>query len=634
MDLIQAVKNGKTGGIVIVDDSYATPVGVASQETLSEVSNIIDTRPECYEALGKALNLAAEHTHGDLMKAVEQGAAALWPLYKAGGVAGEALEPLFADSKLKSLAHSEALKAIERFCEKKLRITPKTFASLDDAKLALSDCSIAFVDFRLHDGASNSESIMGHGQFAEHYKARPTVEGIPAPKLIYLISSSLPNRAQLKAFRDATGIRMAFFSSLRKSDIDESLLLSEVNKWKYKYPQSFKLDGYINVVSTTIKEAAADLAKQLDAIELHELGMLNAFRLDVEGESLQEYLSWLVSEALASRIRSAPPMQNKLLPSEGEIPLDGKAEVGTALFELFSQIAVSPISTNTKAPRFGDIYRVMPKVKQGDTESTGAGVVSAQRRVLLVISPACDLQRAKPEDSVLCVEGSETTPRASVFELTQRASTLFGESVHLAKYMDGTKPKYTKLAWDKKRLVTLSVKELMATKKYKKVARLSEMFAQEAKEQALSTASRVGLPVHPSFAASTEVFIRMKFGEVDQHHDFSASADFTCAVVLRGRRRDAKPNETQSFIAFTEQFADWMRRDFLPMVKQRFEAPINAKFLNVEKFFNDWRPGYQVELSGSNRKAYLSGALSFGLVDEIDTGDVANNVLDIQVRAS
>ncbi len=632
MDLIQAIKKGKTGGVVIVDDSYSLPAGIATQETLSEVSHIISIRAECHEALADALGLLDERAHGDVMQAVERGASALWPLYQSGGLVQEALEPIFADSKLKAEGHSEALSAIERFCKKKLRIVPQTFATLEDAKTALSGCSIAFVDFRLRDGATNSASIQSHGKFADQYKAKPLVDGIETPKLIYLISSSLPDRSELKTFRDATGIRMAFFGALRKSDIDENLLLSEVNKWKYKYPQSIKLDSYINVVSTTIKDAAAALASQLDAIELHELGMLNAFRLDVEGESLQEYLSWLVSEALASRIRSAPPMQEKLLPREGEIPLDGKAEIGTALFELFSQIAVSPVSSSTKAPRFGDIYRIMPKAREVKENSPAA--VGGQKKVLLVISPACDLQRAGPEDSVLCVSGSETTPKSSAFELTQQGSTLFGESVHLAKYMDGAKARYTKLSWDKKRLVTLSVKELMSTAKYKKVARLSEMFAQEAKEQALSTASRVGLPVHPSFVASTEVFIRMKFGDAQHHHDLSASADFTCAAVLRGRRKDSTSKDTQSFIAFTEQFADWMRREFIPAAKLKFTSTVNTKFLNVERFFADWKPGYQVELGGSNKKVLAGGVLSFSLVDQIDTGDAANNIFDIQVRAS
>lgn len=632
MDLIQAVKQGKTGGVVIVDDSYATPVGVASQEALSEVSSIVSTRTECHDELSKALGLTPGHSFSDLMNAIERGAAAMWPLYQQGGAVADALEPLFASAELRISAHSTALLAIEKFCKKKLKTVPRKFASLADAKIALSECSIAFVDFRLRDGASNPASINSHGMFSEHYQARPTVNGIAAPKLIYLISSSLPDRSELKAFRDATGIRMAFFGALRKSDIDEGLLLSEVNKWKYKYPQSLKLDGYINVVSETIQEATAALRHQLDAIELHELGMLNAFRLDAEEESLQEYLSWLVSEALASRIRSAPSMQRKLLPSEGEIPLDGKTEVGTTLFELFSQIAVSPVSAGTMAPRFGDIYRIVPKGKVG--AASPAQGEPPQQKVLLVISPACDLQRADPGDSVLCVAGSETTPRASVFELTQQGSTLFGENVHLAKYMDGTKPKYTKLSWDKKRLVTLSVKELMLPKKYTKVARLSEMFAQEAKEQALSTASRVGLPVHPSFAASTEVFIRMKFGDVDCHHDLSTSSEFTCAAVLRGRRKDTKSKDTQSFVAFTEQFADWLRRDFLPTARKKFKGPVSAKFMNVERFFNDWKPGYQIELGGSNRKTFEGGALSFSLVDELDIGDVANNIFDIQVRAN
>lgn len=208
---------------------------------------------------------------------------------------------------------------------------------------------------------------------------------------------------------------------------------------------------------------------------------------------------------------------------------------------------------------------------------------------------------------------------------------LFGQGSHVIQYGDGEQSKYGYLAWSKKSLSTVTVKDLSSRRKYVKVARLSELFAQEVKEYVLSDVSRIGLPVYPSFCVSTQALVRMKFGDVVFQKDVSAES-FECAVVIKGRR-DPEQSKDGTFLAFTEQFIDWMRTEFLQDAKEQFVGQAPTKFGNVEKHLTQWTKDFHIELNSNKTRNDLDGALVFKLVEELTDGNAVNNTVEIIVAA-
>lgn len=623
MDLTKVLASDADSRVVIIDDHFAPPdLSRLDADALTRLYRQINRHAFQRRDLASLLGLDVKTQAGVLMGLVEANAQRLWDAYQDDTHTHGYLATLFSDMELDRGADRQALDTISTFCKNELQLNPLTFGSLASASEALKTCTIAFVDFRFKAGIAVDKAISGHQNYRESYQAKYEFDSQKLPKIVYLISSSLPRPENLQAFRVATGLRAAFFKPIRKSDLTPDLLSAEIRRWKVRYPAAFKLDMYLTEMSDAVSASAKALGGQLDGLELHDLAMLNMFKLAVERESLQDYLTWLLSEALASKLRSTPRLQLPLLPNEGGLaPLDGKMKLGTVLFELFSQIAISPLPAAKSPPAFGDVY-----VRAKDYKK------STSREVMLAITPACDMLRCDPEDEVLCVRGEEAEAKPNMEDLLKQ-HVLFGKGSHVVQYKNSDQKKYAYIRWGIKKLRTISAKDLSNTRKYTKVARLSELFAQEVKELALSDASRIGVPVYPAFLVSTHAAVKMKFSQtITLQKDLSAQS-FECAIVTKGRTDPDKSTEVH-FLAFTEQFADWIRDEFLPEAKAKFpDGKLPAKFSNIDTFLQQWSD-CNVELKNGTSKSECGGALKFKFVDKIDDVDASeNDTIEIVVAA-
>lgn len=629
MELVDLLTSENEGGIVVVDDYYSQPeLNSVDAEALTNLYRLIDSKITYRKCLCKLLSLPTTANPDEILRHIEPNIEALWQAYETDALARKSLEPLFEDIETQRSGNRPALDAITKFCKDKLKISPSTFGCLDEAADALSNCIVAFVDFRLKKNRSTEDAIADHEKARDSYLTRRNFNGKRPPKLVYLISSSLPSSDNLQAFRTATGIRTAFFHPIRKSDLSVSMLEEQLERWKKRYSAATNLDEYLTTMTTAVKESSDKLLEQLDQVELHDLAILNIFKLAAERESLQSYLTWLLSEALASKLRTSPALQKELLPVNTHLPpLDGKLKLGSLLFEIFSQIAISPASLNTSIPSFGDIYvsKKAPKQTQTNNETT-----TNSRDIHLVITPACDLLRCDDSFNALCVEGIETVAKPNMEELLKEG-ILFGNGSHVIQYGEGAKKTYAYIRWNKKGLRTISVKDLSSTRKYSKIARLSELFAQEIKEQVLSDVSRIGLPIYPTFSVSARILVRCKFGNMSHECDLSAE-DFEGAMVTKGKVEST--SQEIYVIGFAEQFATWMRTEFIPQAKGKFNGgKIPNEFLNIEEFFNDWS-NYNVELAKNKQKSECGGPLVFKFVEQINDGEAPNNKVEIIVAAA
>lgn len=592
--------------VVIVDDYYATPTfELVDAAALSELYSELDGKIARQRELAKTLGLAKRpKTLQELMTLIEANYPNVWNLYRGGLKRHEYLRALFEKVEDSKRADKPSLDEIGAFFRKK-NIETENFESLEAAGNALSECVIAFIDFRLKPGLSTKAALAQHREYAEKYRGEFKFNGAAHPKIVYLISSALPNTSDLQAFRAETGIKTAFFRSFPKSDVTSEMLETELSRWTLRYTPAAKLHTYLKTVSAAIESAAQEVSGIVDGLELHDLALLNVFKLTAESQSLQSYLNWLLAESFGSKLRGSPSLQPVLLPEEVPFaPMDGKIKLGATLFDLFSMIAVSDEAMQSGGTEFGDVFvRV--------TERTN----TRPRDVLLAISPACDLARCEPEYEVLCVRGRESVAKRDSNVLLENEKGLFGDGRYLVGYNHESKRRYALLDWASSVLTTIKARDLSDATKYQRIARLSELFAHEVKTRVLSNASRVGIQTYPTLTLSTQAHVSMKFGAVTMEIDAS-DQQFQCVVVVKGRTDQKKAGDAR-YAVFTEQFVEWVRKTFLKSAESRFTGAVPTKFTNVKTYFGQ-PTNIHLDLKTGTEGSECGGVLRVSIVEDLN----------------
>jgi hypothetical protein len=428
MELINALRE-RAQSIVIVDDHFSGPTfPVLDGEDLTKFYNLLEGSAESKARVSQALGVADSVATNDLVAIVEGKAEELWPRYQAGDPAYSDFEMLFERGEATHAGESHKLNILVSYCRDQLAVEPATFSTLREAGDALRDCMIAFVDFYLAGESNEQSAIDAHIHYREHYREGFEFNTSTWPKLVFLISSKLPAIDHLQSFRSCTGLRSAFFSPLRKGDFSEERFKALFSDWNTWYPAKSLLNRYLTTMSTVAHGCATDMASDIDRFELHDLTLLDTLKLSADNESLQSYLTWLLSESLASKIRSSPLLREAFLPARSDFPkVDGKLMPQSILFDLFADVASAPIKQETARPGFGDIYSMPPKRAIDDTAKPQASsqtnvnpaeAVKVRRQASgHLISPVIDLIR-RPLLAALtrCVDVLQPAPALSASE--------------------------------------------------------------------------------------------------------------------------------------------------------------------------------------------------------------------------
>ncbi|AWV06258.1 hypothetical protein [Marilutibacter maris] len=586
MELAEALRE-LDAPIVIVDDHYAEPdVSNLDGRRMGQLARTLTSNKTAHRAVKGLLGAKVLGAAQAAKRAVTpEGAALLWTAYAVDPGAHSYLDPLFQDALQERARDLQRLREIEAFCQTRTGKTPLTFSSLEKAKDALRGCAMAFVDFNLTGSTDVHDSIALHQSFAESYRATFTLSGMEWPKIVVLISSRMPNQSELVLFREATQLRAAFFNSLRKNQISQQRLEDEMKRWEASYVAAAELDRYLQHAGEAVNAAATEVRRNIDRLETHDLAMLDAFKLTAEQETLQSYVTWLIAESLASRLRRQETLQAPLLTNRiSNAPLDGKMMPNSVLFEMFADVATSPAATESTIS-FGDVFSV-----------TGAGSESDTDHWVVAISPACDLVRCDASYDVLCIRGQASKAASNLKSMMGFKNALFGKGSHVMRYQGKRGAlKYAHVHWDHTQgLHSVKASDLIAGKTYRRIARLSDAFAQEIKELALSHASRVGIPVDPAFAIAATANVRMRLkrpvrdGEIIEHEQCLAGEDFTCAVASRAKVIDGVRTKLETMLVLTPQFVSWLHEEFLEQVRQKLgnqPLPLLDEFVT---FFKAW----------------------------------------------
>lgn len=575
------------GSIVIVDDHLGEPdLSLVDVEVVTEWFQFLEEDAARVACIAELLGLPAESSAADVVGNWRSDLERLWAASYSGDASQIAnTAPLFEKLRSTHRASRARLDTLIEFCKSELGTTPLTFPSLSLASESLKQCCIMFVDLYLGPGLSLSEAIQLHEQNSAIYRGQTTAAGLRRPRIVFLISSKLPHPDELEEFRRRTGVRSAFFHTIRKGDIDVADLKARVDRLAVNDGIAVQLHNYLESVCDATRSAAQSIIDELERLELHDLAMLYEFNLAEASENLQDYLTWLASEGLSTRLRtslSAADGKALDLNEVKKIPLDGKIVPRSVLFELFSELARVPTSLANSRPAFGDVFAKVPRVD---------GALSEE--VFLAISPACDLIRCSTTYRILCVNGTMVPADVRLEALGSKQSS-FGHGSHLIKDPLGGAGEYSTIKWStSNRLETLLFSDLSDVSRFRRVARLPELFAHEIKESTLRETGRVGLPQEPGYVAAATGEVRVQFDSKDQDH-FERVVDldslgFVPMVVTKGRID--KGTKDAMIVAFTQQFLDWFRADLFPMLRRDVASQLEV-LSDMEAFFDkpeSWR---------------------------------------------
>lgn len=596
-----------TSPVVVVDDSLMPPdFKSLSSNALTALFSLVDEDGEQLELLASLLGLDGSVDPGAAVEVAEAKAAELWEHFILAKHT-KLLSPLFADFASEYNSKRYRVDSLIKILSELFGIVPNTYPSLSAAREALGSCAIAFVDYYASAEIDNDTAATNlHVEYKDVLCAKFNYEGADWPKVVFLISHALPSPSGLANFRQLTGIKSAFFVPLDKKNIELRYVQRLMCGCIDQYPISVQLSRYLDTVHDAITSASKTISREIERLELHDLVALKSLRLDAESESVQSYLTWLVAEALAAKVRSAPELKASLIPHQNSyIPIDGKLLPQSVLFELYSEIAAAPIADDADDHLvMGDVFEVCSEASSG-------------RELRLVIAPACDLMRCSSDYDVVCVGGALLDTSSELSELLGKSYS-FGKGQLVLKHLVDGQTVYSKISWDKKKLCTIKRRDFNNKEVYVRLARLSEVFANEVKELALSHLARVGTPIDPSFSVALKALVRCKIklskeAAVEFFYDLS-DKDFVSAILSMGREantgeEDSDAAPLQETILFSAQFHSWIL-DILHEEGEKLPVGVDrGKFDKILNFFGD--PKNLRVISGKNIE---SGAIKIKYV--------------------
>jgi len=576
---------------------------------------------------------------------------------ESGSVRDSIFSHILASSKVDVRPLRAMIEYLEKDVGLKLLKHPSIASAVDDIKVS----KLIFLDFYLYQ--TNPEQIIADIATYGTLFSNPISDGTEEHgRFVFLISTSLPSQEILETFRKTTKLKSAFFKPVPKTSLTKDWLERELSIKVGRYDDMRKLSTYLDTFSRQIGNVADTLRAEMESIELHDLEILKSMRLEEESEHLGEYLSWLLSEALAAKIRGSAPLLDAALGVDKikGVPFQGMLVPKQILFDLYSEIAFS-IATPTRfgdKTQFADVFSpilsgaataagellpedskaplksvavldtapagsvvtpasllspgeqtispnlgqqginatepidnssttlvgVEEKLKRGDSvqvSDTSAGdgrdrksdtTVNSQE-LLLVISPACDLQRCPIDYEILCVKGKITKNAATLADLLSQQS-FFGkvqeEFKHLLRRAAGESVSYALVEWYPKQITTIKKAVLQNRSQYSRLAKLNELFGQEIKEEALRQLGRVGVPVDPSFSSALGATLRIKLEKRKCLIEELPDTDFVSGIfVSANEQNDAKITLSEEFISFLENTVEKVQQPPTPALSDK-----------------------------------------------------------------
>lgn len=375
------------------------------------------------------------------------------------------------------------------------------FGALPEMDMVPVDASLVVIDYVLTSetpedmAAKVSEST----QFLQNLVQRGLESERGLPLIVLVSSRPSVEKGDAEAFRKAVGLHGGYFHFIRKMNVLQELG-QRIDGFTAEVAE---LESYRRVhlaLKDALQMACAALKADVDGMELQDLAALHVGHLIHEGESLSDYVGWMLGQALTVKLQESVTMADASgrLPPESHRVLLGHLEPTQGIPKLFSEASTVRTAsgqrhkrtTGSRELRFGDIF-------VGKLTKTGKKVDLTQFR--LVLSQTCDLLHNKiTNGQVLCAEGHGTEVpntevelmRATLRQLDDKGSTLIR--------LDGDA--YYQVRWNEANLITIEQTKLKKEQGFSYVGRLNEIYALEVQHNVLNKLGRIGVPIKPGYS--------------------------------------------------------------------------------------------------------------------------------------
>lgn len=362
------------------------------------------------------------------------------------------------------------------------------------------------------------------------------------PPLVILMSRSEYLESKRDEFRDEVGLVDSGFRILRKSDIETGDRLElQLERLASNAVDTRRLARFFGEMSTGIAEAAVRTVSLMRKMRLSDVGQVRDLLLEVEGEPTGSYLVDVFDRVLQHEIEAqqgiidAARGLNEFSVAAHPPPyVAGSPDLQELVARMLTQNPRRLLLPGTVEAivAFGDLLCQGPEPAP-ETELGNLWKGREESDVLLVMTPACDLQRSGAP-TILLLVGSLRPLTSSDWSYAPDARTpalRIGESLHWIR-------------WNLKHLETASwqqLEEALQGNHATVVARLRKAHALELQQRVLSGLGRVGLvaPMPGTFGVEVEAYVPNEAG-VPTRIDVPELRDG--AVCFIGRDNSGNPN--------------------------------------------------------------------------------------------
>ncbi|MBI3346975.1 MAG: hypothetical protein HY020_07160 [Burkholderiales bacterium] len=535
--------------VMVIDDAYAPadPMDIDGEATtrfkdalLDDVKKLAQVRKRFNRDLNPSIPKHVDDLLQDPKVVVD-----LWTLRERATWAW-LLDTLFRDYADEVAQKHDDLKGLEAFLKTqkwKISKVPRFDPDLVD----VSNCQVIFLDFYLKGEVDAEKSLNRAAQLAHLIIKARQEDQLKQYPLVVLMSSRPGAEDQQAPFKEATGLRADFFCFIEKAKIRDHL----VPKMRRMLEGYQGKQGWAHVLDEFwlgAIRAATSLRHDLARIEPTELALLQEAELAVEEAKLPDYLSWLVSETLASglledrKVRAA--MSAKLPELIGHSAFPGTVPPGSRLADMYVRsvmrldVTDDIAATVSGAVELGDLFARIDDHGQ-PTE------------FLLVIDQTCDLARpdSSQKTSVLCLR-SVPQPISDVALAFYRSAGGSGVSDLVGMTVGGVR-KYFLAKWDLVNPTTPQLSDLTARKaNLRRVARLKPIVALARQEALTQRVGRIGEPVAPPSVMAYRAKLVL-VAKDKSLKEFDASKEtWASAIVVQGRHF-VKPEQSLTTAAPT-----------------------------------------------------------------------------------
>jgi hypothetical protein len=407
----------------------------------------------------------------------------------------------------------------------------------DPSPIDLDDFQGNIEDLPNQDAAAIRRSL----DFIRKVSGRASVDKEPSLILI----SSKADASIADTYREESEQLNCRFRFVHKTSVVEKRaeVLLDLFDLLSSYNDARDLEGFLACWKQAAESAIAKTQMEIRNLDLADFGFLKNFRLEAEGESVGEYLSWMFSSYLEGLTNSQV--------HEG----DGRKFLGSLNLESFPSLPQGP------SVILADIYshiRVQSHrgYRGADNGDVRPGDLFVQfehdeneevikRRVYAVISGACDVMRGEgraPVDEVLLVEG-RLQPVKSVLP-SHRDFVRYNSDLWAVE-------------WQAKNITTWPYADFTKRKLNRNLihwfGQLRTHYFLELQGKVLSEIGRVGVPVPPIMPIPTAccVYVKQSNGDGKLITEFSEDSG---AVSEFGGRSTGETKDKRRYV-FSGSFA-------------------------------------------------------------------------------